>query len=785
MSTFKENIVTILDLDYNKTIKEATTVELYNAVSKAAMKSIANQWSWETESKKVCYFSAEFLVGRLVYNNLMNLGLMNQLSELFAENDIDIRIFEDIEDNALGNGGLGRLAACFLDSAATQNVTLNGYGIRYRYGIFKQYFENGFQKETADNWTEFGDPWSVRRDEDKVKIDFKGQSVWAVPYDTPIIGYGAAKINTLRLWQAEPIEEFNFDLFNAQKYDKSVKEKNDAEAITSVLYPNDSTDAGKKLRLKQQYFFSSASLQDVLKKYKAKYGNDFSHLSKEYAIQLNDTHPVVSIPELCRLLVEDEGVTFNKALKICKEVFAYTNHTVMAEALEKWSVKLFKSVLPNVYKYVVKINNALLKEVKELGVADENVNLYQIIDTPYSDNPNWEIIHMARLAIYASHSTNGVARIHTEILKNDALKEWYDIYPDRFNNKTNGITQRRWLALANEELAGFIKDKIGNSWITNLDELKKLEKFKDKKKVIKEFDAIKKIKKQQLAEYIKEKEGVDVNPDFIFDIQVKRLHEYKRQLLNAFSILDIYYGLKDGRIKDFNPTVFIFGAKAAPGYARAKGIIKFINEISKMIANDPDVNDKLQVVFVTNYCVSYAEKITPAADVSEQISTAGTEASGTGNMKFMLNGAVTLGTFDGANVEIVEQAGEENNYIFGARVEDIEKIKDTYDPKKIYDSEPRVKKVVDALIDGTLSDDGTGLFRELYNSLFENKSWEKADKYYLLEDLLPYIDAKLQVNKDYSDTFAFRQKCFMNTANAGKFSSDRTILDYAKDIWEA
>ena len=785
MSTFKENIVTILDLDYNKTIKEATTVELYNAVSKAAMKSIANQWSWETESKKVCYLSAEFLVGRLVYNNLMNLGLMNQLSELFAENDIDIRIFEDIEDNALGNGGLGRLAACFLDSAATQNVTLNGYGIRYRYGIFKQYFENGFQKETADNWTEFGDPWSVRRDEDKVKIDFKGQSVWAVPYDTPVIGYGAAKINTLRLWQAEPIEEFNFDLFNAQKYDKSVKEKNDAEAITSVLYPNDSTDAGKKLRLKQQYFFSSASLQDVLKKYKAKYGNDFSHLSKEYAIQLNDTHPVVSIPELCRLLVEDEGVTFNKALKICKEVFAYTNHTVMAEALEKWSVKLFKSVLPNVYKYVVKINNALLKEVKELGVADENVNLYQIIDTPYSDNPNWEIIHMARLAIYASHSTNGVARIHTEILKNDALKEWYDIYPDRFNNKTNGITQRRWLALANEELAGFINDKIGNSWITNLDELKKLEKFKDKKKVIKEFDAIKKIKKQQLAEYIKEKEGVDVNPDFIFDIQVKRLHEYKRQLLNAFSILDIYYGLKDGRIKDFNPTVFIFGAKAAPGYARAKGIIKFINEISKMIANDPDVNDKLQVVFVSNYCVSYAEKITPAADVSEQISTAGTEASGTGNMKFMLNGAVTLGTFDGANVEIVEQAGEENNYIFGARVEDIEKIKDTYDPKKIYDSEPRVKKVVDALIDGTLSDDGTGLFRELYNSLFENKSWEKADKYYLLEDLLPYIDAKLQVNKDYSDTFAFRQKCFMNTANAGKFSSDRTILDYAKDIWEA
>lgn len=785
MSTFKENIVTILDLDYNKTIKEASTVELYNAVSKAAMKSLANQWSWETDSKKVCYFSAEFLIGRLVYNNLMNLGLMNQLADLFAENGIDIRVFEEIEDNAQGNGGLGRLAACFLDSAATQNVTLNGYGIRYCYGIYKQYFENGFQKETADNWTKFGDPWSIRREEDKVRIDFKGQSVWAVPYDTPVIGYGAAKINTLRLWQAEPIEEFNFALFNDQKYDKSFKEKNDAEAITAVLYPNDSTDAGKKLRLKQQYFFSSASLQDILKKYKAKYGNDFSKLSKEYAIQLNDTHPVVSVPELCRILVENEGLSFNKALKICKEVFAYTNHTVMAEALEKWSIKLFKSVLPNVYKYVVKINNALIKDLEKMGITGTDVEKYQIIDNPYDDNKAWYIIHMARLAIYASHSTNGVAAIHTEILKNDALKEWYEIYPERFNNKTNGITQRRWLALANEELAGFINDKIGNGWITNLDELKNLEKFKSDKNVIKEFDAIKKIKKQQLAEYIKEKEGIDVNPNFIFDIQVKRLHEYKRQLLNAFSILDIYYGLKDGRIKDFTPTVFIFGAKAAPGYARAKGIIKFINEIAKMIANDPEVNDKLQVVFISNYCVSYAEKITPAADVSEQISTAGTEASGTGNMKFMLNGAVTLGTYDGANVEIVAEAGEENNYIFGARVEDLEKIKDSYDPKKIYNENPRIKKVVDTLIDGTLSDDGTGLFQNLYNSLFETLPWEKADKYYLLEDLMSYCDTKLQVNKDYADTLKFREKCFMNTANAGKFSSDRTILQYAKEIWEA
>lgn len=783
MSTFKENIVTILDIDYNKNIKEASTVELYNAVSKAAMKSISNQWTWKTERKKVCYLSAEFLIGRLVYNNLLNLGLLNQLTELFSENGIDIRVLEDIEDNALGNGGLGRLAACFLDSAATQNIVVNGYGIRYRFGIFKQYFENGFQKETADNWTRFGDPWSVRREEDKVKINFKGQSVWAVPYDTPVIGYGAGMINTLRLWQAEPIEEFNFDLFNDQKYEKSVKEKNEAEAITSVLYPNDSTDAGKKLRLKQQYFFSSASLQDILAKYKEKYSNDFSHLGEEYAVQLNDTHPVVSIPELCRLLVEQEGVTFTKALKICKEVFAYTNHTVMAEALEKWGVKLFKAVIPNVYKYVVKINNALLKDLDKLGISDEEKKNYQIIDTPYGND--WVVIHMARLAIYASHSTNGVAQIHTEILKADTLKDWYKIYPERFNNKTNGITQRRWLALANMELAGFINDKIGNEWITNLDKLKDLEKFADDKAVIKKFDEIKKIKKQQLADYIKLKENIDVNPEFIFDVQVKRLHEYKRQLLNAFSILDTYYGIKDGRIKDFNPTVYIFGAKAAPGYLRAKGIIKYINEIGKMIANDSEMKDKMQVVFVSNYCVSYAEKITPAADFSEQISTAGTEASGTSNMKFMLNGAVTLGTYDGANIEIVEQAGEENNYIFGAKVEEIDAIRETYDSKKLYNENPRIKKVVDTLIDGTFSDDGTGLFKELYDSLLEGASWHRPDNYFLFLDFIPYCDTRLKGNQDYSNTFEFRKKCFMNTANAGKFSSDRTIIDYAKEIWNA
>ncbi len=773
---FKTNVGLILDFDYVKNIKEASTVELYNAVSKAALKTIGKNWGLDSDGKKVCYLSAEFLVGRLIYSNLLNMGLFNQFSDLMSENNLDIRVFEDIEDAALGNGGLGRLAACFLDSGATIGISLNGYGIRYRYGLFKQAFQEGFQQEEADDWQKVGDPWSVRKEEDKVRIDFKNQSVYAVPYDTPVIGYGGKTINTLRLWQSEPIDTFDFKLFNEQQYEKAVKNRDEAEAICSLLYPNDTKDAGKKLRLKQQYFFSAASLQDMIRRYKNKYGSDFNHFSKEYAIQLNDTHPVIAIPELIRLLMEQEGLTFSKALHIAKNTFAYTNHTVMSEALEKWNVSLLKSVVPHVYKYIGMIHKALIKELKSLGKKTEKEEKpYFIIDDG--------LIHMARLAIYASHSTNGVAKLHTEILKDDALHEWYELYPERFNNKTNGITQRRWLALANMELSGFITDKIGNSWVTDLDHLKNLETYSEDKTVIKQFNDIKHIKKRQLADYILKQEGITVNPDFIFDIQVKRLHEYKRQLLNAFSILDIYFGLKDGRIKEFNPTAFIFGAKAAPGYFRAKGIIKYINEIAKMIAQDEEVNDKIQVIFVSNYNVSYAEKLTPAADVSEQISTAGTEASGTGNMKFMLNGAVTLGTYDGANVEIVGEAGEDNNYIFGARVEDINELKETYDPKKLYKSNPRIKKVVDTLMDGTFDDAGTGMFKELYSSLLEGASWHKADHYFLLLDFLPYVEAKLKVNADYSDTFEFRRKCFINTANAGKFSSDRTIRDYAKEIW--
>ncbi len=775
MSSFKEDILYILDLEYNKNIKDATTIELYNATSKAGLKSIRDKWEKATTTKSACYFSAEFLIGRLVYSNLLNLGLLDELKELFNKNNIDINVFEEIEDAALGNGGLGRLAACFLDSAATQNIVLNGYGIRYKYGLFKQYFEDGFQKEMEDDWQAFGDPWSIRKEDEKVKINFKDQSVYAIPYDTPVIGYSSNTINTLRLWQAEAVSNFDFELFNEQKYDESVKEKNHAEAISKLLYPNDDTEEGKKLRLKQQYFFSSASLQDIIRTYKKKH-TDFSNFHNEYAIQLNDTHPVVSIPEFIRILVSEENIEFEEALKIAKKTFAYTNHTIMAEALEKWNVDLFKSIIPDVYEYVVMIDEALQKELTELKIEEDEQEKYLIIDN--------DTIFMARLAIFATHSTNGVAKIHTEILKDTALNEWYQIYPERFNNKTNGITQRRWLYLSNEELSNFITQKIGDGWITDLDKLKELEKYKDDKDVINKLAEIKYTKKKQLVEYIKKHEGIELNPDFIFDIQIKRLHEYKRQLLNAFSILDIYYGLKDGRIKEFNPTAYIFGAKSAPGYRRAKAIIKFINEIANLVNNDEEVNDKLKVVFVSNYNVSYAEKLIPAADISEQISTAGTEASGTGNMKLMLNGAVTLGTFDGANVEIVEQAGEENNYIFGATVEEVESMRKTYIPRQLYKKYPRIAMVVNCLIDGTFDDGGNGTFRELYDSLLLGASWHSPDNYFILHDFISYCDTKLKANKDYSNKFEFTQKCFLNIANAGKFSSDRTIKQYASEIWK-
>ena len=775
MTPFQERINQILATDFCKKAENATTKELYAAISKSAMSELRTTWTKERPERIACYLSAEFLMGRLVFSNLMNLGLLEQAEEYCTQHGLSLRSLEEIEDDALGNGGLGRLAACFLDSGASLDLPLYGFGIRYRYGLFKQYLENGFQREVPDDWLRFGDPWSVRREEEKVAIRFKDQSVWAVPYDMPIIGYGGKTINTLRLWQAEATEGIDFDLFNKQDYSRSFLASNMAEAISDVLYPNDDTDEGKKLRLKQQYFFVAASLHSLVSWYRKRWGHDFSHFAGAYAVQLNDTHPTVAIPELLRILMEEELMEFSDAFEVVKRVFAYTNHTVMAEALEKWNISLFNDVIPQVYPYVIMINDALRRELTTRGIAKEDLPSYEIV--------SGGMIHMARMAVYASHSTNGVAKIHTEILKADTLKEWYALYPERFNNKTNGITQRRWLEACNPGLSKFITDRIGDGWITNLDELKKLEAWQEDKASLQELVDIKRHNKEELCRYIQEHEGVKLNPNFVFDVQIKRLHEYKRQLLNAFSILDIYFGLKEGRIQDFNPTVFLFGAKSAPGYYRAKAIIKFINEVAARVNSDPETNHLLKVLFVQNYNVSYAEKLIPAADVSEQISTAGTEASGTSNMKFMLNGAVTLGTYDGANIEIVQEAGEENNYIFGARVEDLEKIRDHYDPKKIMAENDRIRRVVNTLIDGTFDDDHTGMFRELYNALIEGASWHKPDHYFLLLDLPSYVEAKLHVNRDLKDELAAARRALLNIANAGKFSSDRTIRQYADEIW--
>lgn len=751
--------------------------QLYEAVSHGVMNYIKPVWDKPQDGKTACYFSAEFLIGRVVYANLYNLGLLEEMREVFRQHGLDPNIFEGVDDAALGNGGLGRLAACFLDSAATEDIPLDGYGIRYRYGLFKQYFEKGYQKETADNWLQYGDPWSIRREQDRVLISYKDQKVWAVPYDMPVIGYGGKRVNTLRLWQAEPLEEFDFDLFNRQQYDEAYKPLNDASAISSVLYPNDDTDEGKRLRLKQQYFFAAASLRSLINKYKAAHGCDFSGFASKYAVQLNDTHPTVAIPEMLRILVAEEGLHTDDAFHILRDTFAYTNHTIMAEALEKWNVDLFCSVLPEVYPYVVMLQNHLMLELTRRGITGEAQKQYYILDGG--------MIHMARMAIYSTHSTNGVAALHTEIIKNDVLKEWYALWPERFSNKTNGITQRRWLGLCNPELAAFITERIGSGWITNLNELKKLEPYAKDVQSLEQFMAIKQQKKRQLADYVRLHEhGFELDTNFMFDIQVKRLHEYKRQFLNALSIMDIYFGIKDGTITDFAPMTHLFGAKAAPGYKRAKGIIKFINEIAGLVNNDPDTKDLMQVLFVQNYNVSYAEKLIPAADLSEQISTAGTEASGTGNMKLMLNGAPTLGTYDGANVEIVAESSLENNFIFGARVEEIQAAKNSYNPKEIYSNNPRIRRVLDTLVDGTFSDGGTGAFKDLYDSILEGAAWHSADQYFLLLDFESYVDAKLKANTAYKNKIEYAKKCLHNTANAGKFSSDRTIRQYAQEIWQ-
>lgn len=770
-----------LRIDGRTDISRAAPKQLHSALSRAVMGDIIPLWnsSEERHSKKrrAYYLSAEFLMGRAVFNNLYCAGLLDEAKEILSEHGADISCLEEIEDAALGNGGLGRLAACFLDSAAAHDIPLNGYGIRYRYGLFKQSIGNGFQQESADAWLDYGDAWSVRAESDSVRVDFADQSVIAVPYDIPIIGYGGKSVNTLRLWQSESLRGFDFGAFDNQDYIGASESSILAEAISNVLYPNDNTEKGLRLRLKQQYFFVSASVQDIVRSYKKTHGSDFSEFAECCVLQLNDTHPTVAIPELIRIFMFKEGMSFSDAFNIVQKTCNYTNHTVLGEALEKWGIDLFKSVLPTIYEIILLVDAHLEKRLRSLGQTEEQISAKKIVDGSR--------IHMARMAIFASAHTNGVAQLHTDILKKDVLKDWYEIFPERFQNKTNGITPRRWLGLCNPELSALITEKIGDGWQTELDRLSELKKFVDDGATIRRFMDIKREKKVQLCDYIKRNEGVELNPDWVFDIQVKRLHEYKRQLLNAFSIVDLYFQIKDNKLPDLQPTCFIFGAKAAPAYRRAKGIIKYINEVAKLVNNDPQTKDKLRVLFVQNYNVSYAEKLIPAADISEQISTAGLEASGTGNMKFMLNGAVTLGTYDGANVEIVEEAGWENEYIFGARVEEIEKIKPNYKPKeKIYYTNERVKRVINTLVDGTFNDGDTGMFGELFNALINGTSWHKPDHYFLLADLEGYVDTKLKALYDYKNREMFSKKCWMNVACSGKFSSDRTVKQYAEELWK-
>ncbi len=763
MNKWIKQVENLLKANDGVNIQTASTPELYRAVSRATMAEIADKWQEckEKSTKRVGYLSAEFLVGRAIFANLYNLGKLDEVKAILAERGVDITAFEDIEDAALGNGGLGRLAACYLESGATVGIPLDGYGIRYRYGLFRQSFENGFQRENADDWQKHGDPWSYRKEEESVLVKFSDFTTKAVPYDMPIVGYGGKTINTLRLWQSEQPGSFDFAAFDSMQIDKIAKDNVRCESISYALYPNDSTEKGRLLRLRQEYFFASASVQDLIRKHKAK-GLPIEKINEYVSLQLNDTHPVFAIPEFIRLVMK-EGLKFEKAFLLARSVFNFTNHTILGEALERLDMNRVRKLLPEIARILNKMQARIEKEFPD-------GKLFLIRDNT---------VHMANVAIYAGNKINGVAALHTKILKESTFRDWYEAYPERFLNVTNGVTPRRWLALCNPELSALITEKIGDGWQADLERLKELEKYADDPEVRRAFAEIKYIKKKQLSEYVLKKEGVELPPHFIFDVQAKRLHEYKRQLMNAFSILYYYFRIKEGKEPNFKPTAFIFGAKAAPAYYNAKGIIKFTNAIADKVNNDPNVNDKLRVVFVTDYNVSYAEKIMPAADISEQISMAGMEASGTGNMKFMLNGTVTLGTMDGANVEICEEAGRENEYIFGATVEEVKEIKRDYRPWDIYNSDPELKRIVDTLDDGTFDDAGSGMLRSVKESLFGGWS---ADHYLVLKDFRDYVRVKSELNRDYGSE-EFLAKCIRNTANGGKFSSDRSILDYAKNVW--
>ena len=800
----KASIVKELRRDFGKTLEEAHDYELYYAVSRAAMDYIVEKW-YNTKKtyavkqvKQAYYFSAEFLMGRYLGNNLINLKINEAVKETLEELGVDINKVEDQEfDTGLGNGGLGRLAACFLDSMATCKLPGHGYGLRYKYGMFEQKIENGYQVEYPDDWTRYGDPWSIVRMDRVYEVKFGGQievhkdevgkeyfkrvnteNVLAVAYDVPVVGYGNDTINTLRLWEARSPEGFDLKLFNDQTYLQASAKAVEAQDISRVLYPNDTEKDGKLLRLKQQFFFTSASLQDIVRRYKGTYGNDFSKFAEKVAIQLNDTHPVVAIPELMRIFLDSEKLLWDEAWSICKKVFAYTNHTILSEALEKWDIALFQPLLPRIYQIIEEINRRFVDELHQKYPGDfGKIQYMSIIGNGQ--------VRMAWLAIVGSHKVNGVAALHTEILKNSELKDWYDLYPEKFLNKTNGITQRRWLLKANPELSSLITELIGDGWTTDLYKLKELEKYLDDENVLNRVAEIKLHNKERLANYIKETTGIEVNPHSIFDIQVKRLHEYKRQLLNVLHIMDLYNKLKENPLLDIEPRTFIFGAKAASGYRRAKSIIKLINTLAERINNDADINGKIKVVFLENYRVSLAEKIFPAADISEQISTASKEASGTGNMKFMLNGALTLGTMDGANVEIVEEAGLENEFIFGLSAAEVEEFQRNgqYNPFDDYNKVEGLKKVVDQLGDGTFDDDHKGIFRELQTSLLYGVDGSRPDVYFLLRDFDSYREAQTRIDNAYKNKKDWARKALINIANAGKFSSDRTIMEYAREIW--
>lgn len=732
-------------------VKNKDVQTLYNEISCLAMKC-GLKATQKPATKNAYYLSMEFLIGRSFYNNLMELGVLEEAKEILAQKGIDINVFEEIEDAALGNGGLGRLAACFLDSAAGLGLPLQGYGIRYKYGLFKQAIKNGFQVELPDDWQKFGDPWSIRRENEKRLIKFADMSVWAVPYDMPVFG---KRVNNLRLFQAEGNEE--------------------AQKISEYLYPADDTEEGKLLRLRQEYFFSAAAIGELVDKHIKKHGRRFDNFSEFNSIQLNDTHPILAIAEFIRLLTTEHRVCLSDALEVAKKTFSYTNHTILPEALECWQSLQIKKILPEIYSILMKVYVKQKDEFARLKCSPEEAADMAI----YSADK----FSMANLALFVGNKVNGVAKLHTDILKSNLFKTAFKYYPEKFQNKTNGITQRRWLMLCNRELSELIDNSIGQDWRNDIQLLGQLESKVNN--IIPDFIKVKAEKKRQLFEYIKIHEGVDITENFIVYSQVKRLHEYKRQLMTALAILEIYKSLKNGTIKEFQPSVFIFGAKSAPSYKRAKAIIKFINEIADKINSDEQTNRLLKVVFVQNYNVSYAEKIVAGTDVSLQVSTAGLEASGTGNMKFMMNGAVTCGTMDGANIEIVELAGKENNYIFGAEVDEIERLKkDGYNPTEIIKNSDLHNFAMSTLIDGTFNDGNTGYFKDLYDSLTIGASWHKPDQYFVLHDLQSYVDALLKINSDYKNKNDFALKQLNNTANSAYFSSDRTIKEYAKNIWE-